>query len=427
MTTAFDFMQAARQGELQSLRNLAVTSELVRAVSRLIHALQKERGFSNLHLGDFSPKCSEELAQHIPLSESATAALRGCFDQMKLDSGCHADRIRLLNRVALAVYLLDDLPRLRHKVHDRLLSPSASMQSYTYLINALLAVVFEAADTAVDPQITSALVALFNFMQSKELAGQERATGVVGFVAGYFDAPLLNKMHFLQEGQRRCLEVFAEFAEPKCAAAWTAHEKNEINQQIESMRRMAERTSSAARIGSEMAEIWFDLASQRMDLMKMMEDELAERLTQLCTQKIELAERDLADHRTLLHRLASFDEPSDFPTARLFNVQAVALGSSPADAPGSQISRSILDILHAQTLRLQAMNDEIESARHALSKRKIIERAKGELMDKQKLNEEDAYRLMQQKAMEGGAKLIDVARLILERAQTDAQSSVHSG
>jgi AmiR/NasT family two-component response regulator len=73
------------------------------------------------------------------------------------------------------------------------------------------------------------------------------------------------------------------------------------------------------------------------------------------------------------------------------------------------------------------MNDEIESARHALSKRKIIERAKGELMDKQKLNEEDAYRLMQQKAMEGGAKLIDVARLILERAQTDSQSSVHSG
>lgn len=77
-----------------------------------------------------------------------------------------------------------------------------------------------------------------------------------------------------------------------------------------------------------------------------------------------------------------FDEPSEFPTARLFNVQAIELGSSPADTPGSQLSRSILDLLHAQTLRLQAMNDEIDSARHALSERKTIERAKGELMAK---------------------------------------------
>lgn len=416
MTSAFDFMLAARQGELQALQNLAITSELVSAVSRAIHALQKERGFTNLYLGGFSQKFARELRQFSQCSESAAVALRGCFDQMKLDSGCHADRIRLLNRVALAVYLLDDLPRLRHKVHDRLLSASDSMQSFTHLINALLAVVFEAADTAVDPQITSALVALFNFMQSKELAGQERATGVVGFVEGYFEPQLLNKMHFLQEGQRRCLDVFAEFAAPECTDAWSEREQSDITVQIDQLRRMAERTKPDARVGSEMAEIWFDVASQRMDMMKTMEDELSERLVKLCAEKIELAQSDLEDHGALLKRLELLDEPSEFPTARLFNVQAVELGSSPADTPGSQLSRSILDLLHAQTLRLQAMNDEIECARHALSERKTIERAKGELMVKQKLSEEDAYRLMQQRAMERGAKLIDIARFILENA-----------
>jgi len=35
-------------------------------------------------------------------------------------------------------------------------------------------------------------------------------------------------------------------------------------------------------------------------------------------------------------------------------------------------------------------------------------------MSKQKLSEEDAYRLMQQRAMERGAKLIDVARALLQ-------------
>ena len=416
MTTAFDFMLAARHGEHQALQNLAMTSELVSAVSRLIHALQIERGFSNLHLGEFSPKFSDELKQLSLNSEAATRVLRGWFDQMNLDSGCHADRIRLLNRVALAVYLLDDLPRLRHKIHNRLVTASTSMQSFTYLINALLAVVFEAADTAVDPQITSALVALFNFMQTKELAGQERATGVVGFVEGYFDPQLINKMHFLQEGQRRCLDVFAEFAAPECLDAWSKREQSDITAQIGQLRRIAERTKPNERVDNEMAEICFDVASQRMDLMKTMEDELSERLLRLCAEKIEVAQNDLADNGALLKRLALLNEPSEFPTARLFNVQAVELGSSPADTPGSQLSRSILDLLHAQTLRLQAMNDEIESARHALSERKTIERAKGELMAKQKLSEEDAYRLMQQRAMERGAKLIDVARFILESA-----------
>lgn len=420
MTSAFDFMLAARQGELQALQNLALTSELVSAVSRLIHALQVERGFSNLYLGDFSPKFSKELKQFSQNSEDAALVLRGCFDRMNLDSGCHADRIRLLNRVALAVYLLDDLPRLRHKVHDRLLTASSSMQSFTYLISALLAVVFEAADTAVDPQITSALVALFNFMQTKELAGQERATGVVGFVEGYFEPQLLNKMHFLQEGQKRSLVVFAEFAAPECLAEWSQRAQSDITEQIAQLRQIAERTEPDERVGSEMAEIWFDVASQRMDVMKTMEDELSERLVTLCAEKIKLAQSDLEDHGALLKRLALLEEPSAFPTARLFNVQAVELGSSPADAPGSQLGRSILDLLHAQTLRLHAMNDEIESARNALNDQKIIERAKAELMIAGKLSEVDAYRLLQHRAMEQGKKLIDVARFVMKNSQENS-------
>ena len=38
-------------------------------------------------------------------------------------------------------------------------------------------IIFEAADIASDPTITRLLVALFNFMQAKEYAGQERAWG----------------------------------------------------------------------------------------------------------------------------------------------------------------------------------------------------------------------------------------------------------
>ncbi|OYY30532.1 MAG: hypothetical protein B7Y58_12050, partial [Halothiobacillus sp. 35-54-62] len=339
-----------------------------------------------------------------------------CFDHLNQYSSCSADRIRLLNRVALAVYLLDDLPRLRQKVEARLITADESIQSFTHLINALLAVVFEAADTAVDPHITSALVALFNFMQAKDLAGQERAIGVVGFISGYFDAALREKMQFLLASQRRCVDVFIEFAELAFKNQWAAFEQQDLNNQIVQLRGVAERTNPTTPVSPQLAEIWFDLASERMDWMKIMEDEQTTRLRALCAEKIQMAQHDLDNHSTLLKRLALLDAPTPFPTARLFNVQAVALGSSPADSPGTQLSRSILDLLHAQTIRLQAMSIEIDGARRALTERKTIERAKGVLMRQYQLNEEAAYAQMQQNAMNQGAKLLDIAHAILKDA-----------
>jgi hypothetical protein len=414
MTTVFEFMLDERQGELQALENLAVTSELVGAVSQTIHSLQRERGFSNLHLGGIQSRFTAGLRLLSLQSQTDTLSLRTCFDRLNQYTHCPADRIRLLNRVALAVYLLDDLPRLRQKVEDRLMTADESIQAFTQLINALLAVVFEAADTAVDPLITSALVALFNFMQAKELAGQERAIGVVGFITGYFDSSLRDKMHFLLAGQRRCIEVFAEFSESTFKNQWAAFEQQEINNQIAQLRGVAERTAPTTPVSPQLAEIWFELASERMDWMKIMEDEQTTRLRALCAEKIQMAQSDLEDHSILLQRLASLDEPAAFPTARLFNVQAVELGSSPADSPGVQLGRSILDLLHAQTIRLQAMSIEMGAARHALSERKTIERAKGELMRQYNLKEEVAYANMQKQAMNQGVKLVDIAHAILK-------------
>jgi hypothetical protein len=418
MSSVFDFMLAARQGELQALEQLAETIELVSAVTQTIHSLQRERGYSNLHLGNLQARFADTLRQLSAQSRTDTQALRACFDRLNQSTRCAAERIRLLNRVALAVYLLDDLPRLRQKVEDHRITAEQSIHAFTHLINALLAVVFEAADTAVDPHITRALVALFNFMQAKELAGQERATGVVGFISGYFSPPQQDKMHFLLAGQQRCLEIFTEFAEPPVHNQWQAFEAQAINQQMTQIRDMATRTSAHTPVPPDLAEIWFELASQRMDAMKTLEDEQTERLQRRCAEKITLARHDLTSHSNLLERLATLDAPTEFPSARLFELQAVALGSSPADHPGAQLGRSILDILQTQTQRLQAMSIEIESARHALSERKIIERAKNELMHRHHISEDMAHAQLQKHAMDQGAKLVDIARTILKGSTT---------
>ena len=50
MKSGLSFLVAARQCEIGELEQLALTSELVSVIARLIHALQRERGLSNVYL-----------------------------------------------------------------------------------------------------------------------------------------------------------------------------------------------------------------------------------------------------------------------------------------------------------------------------------------------------------------------------------------
>ncbi len=413
MSDALDFMLAARRSEMHGLQALEVTCELVAAVSQLVHALQRERGYSNIYLGSGEQRFREGLDGLTEVSQKVELNVRRAFDRVEIDSGCGADKARLFNRIAFVLHSLEGLKELRSKVREQTLSPMQATQAFSRPIGGLLAVVFEAADTAVDPQVTRSLVALFNFMQGKELAGQERAMGVAGFAAGYFEAAQLDRLTYLEDAQQRCFTTFSEFSAPAPLDAWKNLCADELSSEITRLRQVAARSAAQSRITAPLGEVWFDLASRRMDKMKDIEDLLTDQLRALCHSKIAQAQADLDNHRALLQRLASLDEPNEEGSARLFNVQATELSNAPQDTMGSQLNRSLLDVLHAQTLRLQTLSDELEGARRSLSERKLIERAKAALMTQHGLSDDEAYRMLQNAAMERCQRLADVAQTVL--------------
>jgi hypothetical protein len=412
MSDALDFMLAARRSEMQGLQALELTCELVSGVSHLVHSLQRERGFSNMLLSSRDERFREGLDGITADSQATEASVKASFDRLDINSGCGAEKARLFNRIAFVLHSLEGLDALRQKVRRQELTTLEATQVFSRLIGGLLAVVFEAADTAVDPQVTRNLVALFNFMQGKELAGLERATGVAGFATGYFDTAGLEKMRYLEDAQRRCFEIFAEFSEAAAVNAWKTQCSEELSSEIARLRQVAARTSTDSRVQAPLGEVWFDLASRRIDGMKQIEDRLTQQLRALCHDKISQARADLDNHRELLRRLASLDQETEQPATRLFNVQATQLDSAQAEM-GSQVSRSLLDVLHAQTLRMQTLSDELEAARRSLSERKLIERAKAALMALHGLKDDEAYRLLQKTAMERCQRLADVAQTVL--------------
>lgn len=423
MSAALKFLLAAKRCEIRSLEQLAATCELVSRIGQLVHVLQRERGASSIFIASRGARFGDELARKIADCLGVEAAVRASLDELETDSRRTSGGVRLFSRIAWVLNGLDALPELRAHVRGLTLSSEQTFAAFTKLIGGLLAVVFEAADTAADPRVSRTLVALFNFMQGKELAGQERATGAAGFAAGSFDAAHQQRLVHLIDAQQRCFDIFADFAGPELCAYWREALPAAELAEFERLRRRAIAPLRYAAPLRNGGETWFELATRRIDAMKQVEDRLAAELSALCEHKTVEARAELDDHANILASLSSLEAPPgagpvamfyDQPGQALaFDAGAAPVGVFDADAMSPQLGRSILDLLHAHARRLQQVSDELDKVRTALNERKVIERAKGLLMTHRGLSEDQAYKMLRQTAMDQGRRLADVADTVL--------------
>ncbi|MBR0568645.1 nitrate- and nitrite sensing domain-containing protein [Azoarcus sp. L1K30] len=424
MKSALGFLIAARRCEIHGLEQLEVTSELVKGVSELVHMLQRERGTSNIYLASGGKRFAGQRAERVAASLAVESAVREQFSGLDTDSGRMAGGVRLFSRIAHVLHGLDSLPALRERIAANDITSDEAMRCYTELVAGLLAVVFEAADTAANPVISRALVALFNFMQGKELAGQERAVGAAGFAAGRFDAAGQQRLAHLIDAQERCFQIFTEFADATLRTIWRNAQNSEAVAALERMRRIACAASPAAFDG-DAGERWYECATARIDVMRQVEDCATNALLHVCETQLTEARADLQDHKRFLDSLSALGGQAAAPVAIFLDKPARSddvgaagdnEGLLSAGGLGPHLGRSVLDLMQAQSQRLQTMSDELNTARAALNERKLVERAKGLLMSRLGLNEAEAYKMLQQTAMNQHRRLADVAEATLSLA-----------
>ena len=339
-------------------------------------------------------------AEQVTECDTLQAEVLGRFDAVAADVHAVPNGARLFNRVAIAIDALDGLPALRSRVAALAIPAREATGGFIRLIASLLAVAFEAVDSAGDPEISRALVAMFHFMQGKEFAGQERAHGAAVFAVGRVDAPGLQHWRHLIDQQQHCLDVFQEFAGADANAEELARRDPRTLAQVERLRRIGQSLGGTP-VDESLVDTWYECSTARLDSMRSVEDMLAARLRALCERKVTELREALGDEEEalgMLHRDAA-DAPESQPPI------------------GPQLERSVIDMVHEQARRLQAMHDELESARAALTERKLIERAKGILMAHRHLSEEEAYRALRQMAMNQKRRVADVAQAVLAMAE----------
>ena len=157
---------------------------------------------------------------------------------------------------------------------------------------------------------------------------------------------------------------------------------------------------------------------------------LTERLAQLQPDMIivdaESDARDTLEHVVMATRderrpIVMFTNDHDTRTAR----EAVAAGVSAYIVAGLQAERirPILDVAMARFEQDQALRRELADTRNelnelstALQDRKVIDRAKTLLMQRQQLSEEAAYAKLRKTAMDKNLKIVEVAQRMLDVA-----------
>ena len=79
--------------------------------------------------------------------------------------------------------------------------------------------------------------------------------------------------------------------------------------------------------------------------------------------------------------------------------------------------KSILDLCISRFNAFSRLQTELEQTKNALEDRKIIDRAKGILMKRKNLSEEDAYDLLRRTAMNENKKIAEIAQSVITASE----------
>ncbi len=131
---------------------------------------------------------------------------------------------------------------------------------------------------------------------------------------------------------------------------------------------------------------------------------------------VENPSRDILEELTIASRpterpVAMFVDETDETSVKA----AIDAGVSAyvVDGLNTRRLKPILDAAIARFQMIERMRRELDATKEALHERKMLDRAKGLLMQAKGITEDEAYALLRKTAMDKGRKIIDVATALV--------------
>jgi PAS domain S-box-containing protein len=263
--------------EMESLNRLA---RLGPTISALVHELQKERGASAGFIGSEGRKFAEKLAAQRKLTDEKRAALADAF--AAFDAAAYG--ARLVAKVEDAEGALARIDDERSEVARLSVTVAQLVDFYTPTIAKLLGIVEAMAVLSTDARVGNAITAYISFLHAKERAGLERAMGSVGFGAGAFEPPIHRRFVQLVAMQETFLGVVGNYATDEQTEFYERTVTGAAVDEVERMRRVAIDYPVTGSTEGIDGAVWFDTITEKIDLLKTVEDKIAADLEALTAE-----------------------------------------------------------------------------------------------------------------------------------------------
>jgi response regulator NasT len=126
-------------------------------------------------------------------------------------------------------------------------------------------------------------------------------------------------------------------------------------------------------------------------------------------------EQMLEVSRALKRPTAIFVDQSD--TASIQAAMDAGVSAYIVDGLKKERIKPILDMCISRFKVFSRLQDELREAKTALEERKVVDRAKGILMQAKNMSEQDAYALLRRSAMNEKRRIADIAQSIVTAAE----------
>ncbi len=265
--------QKQEMNKLQSLVLLATN------ISSLVHETQRERGFTAGYLGARGKKFRNELNKQRKETDAKVQKLKQSIAVFQFDifpPTLKESLVKAMDRV-------NHITSVREKVDKLNIKTRQVLSYYNGLNQTFIQSIAQVSKMSSNGKLTITTAGYINLMQSKESAGIERAVLNNAFTQDKFSAGIFSLFNELVTAQKVYLENFYFFSTDDQINYYNEKMKNSAVSEANRMRQVA---FAKATVGGFAVDpvYWFTMQTEKINLLKDVENKIAEDLQFMAKQ-----------------------------------------------------------------------------------------------------------------------------------------------
>ena len=253
----------------QEMTKLSALVELSTDMSELMHESQLERGMSASYLGSKGKMFQAELPQQRQQLDARFNTLEQHISTLVI--ALPAKQREQLNEIESH---LEHLNTIRQQVQSQKIDKKVAIKFYSELNEMLLGYMEYLTHVSTNAEITENIIAFTSFLEAKEQAGIERALLASVFLKDKFEGKEYQTFVGLTAVQKSHIHLFKATASDENVQFFKKTMGEGSGEKVETFRNIAHDQAMTGGFGVD-AAVWFKIKSQKMGLLKQVENKLA--------------------------------------------------------------------------------------------------------------------------------------------------------